>query len=153
EPVEERRSRLVPPVAVAVFEHLDGPSGLAAAVEALGIVAHLADPEPAVAAEINRDRAVHERLRGHELDLQTGLRAERPERLGGRTGRRHRVVAGTRLRRLEAIARRRVDGRDNESLDARLEPGRAAVVDHRAAPLVSPLAEDPLRRDIARGVV
>ena len=69
EPVEERRLLVIPAVAVGIFQESDHAAGLALAVDAQRIIAHLDDPELAVGAPIEGDRV---------LDQGLGLQPARP---------------------------------------------------------------------------
>ena len=82
--VEERRRLVVAAVAVRVLEEPDHAAGLALAVDAQGIVAHLDDPELAVGAPVQRDRVLDQGLAGGQLDLEPRRDADRVERGLGR---------------------------------------------------------------------
>ncbi len=147
EVVEEGGRPIISTVAVGVFQRDDPPAGLAIAVEAAGVVAHLADPELAVGSPVDRYGTLHQRFGGDKLNLETLGHPDRGESFG-RRGPACRFFRGQERRRDEPS-----DRRDDLVLDPGLEPGRLAVIDHRPAPLVAPFAEDTLGGDVARVVV
>ena len=67
-PSRKTVERVVPAVAVPVFEDLDRAAGRPLAVEAERIVPHLDHPEPAVRPPVEGDRVADQRLGGHQLD-------------------------------------------------------------------------------------
>ena len=64
EAVEEGRLLVVAAVAVGVFQEPDDAAGLALAVDAQRVVAHLDDPELAVGPPLEGDRVLDQRLGG-----------------------------------------------------------------------------------------
>ena len=110
---------------------------------------HLDDPRFAVRAEVNRDRVDDQRLGGDQLDPQTGADANR-------TQRRLRCFGLRSLRaffRPERCGQLAMNFADDFVLEAGGQFRRSIVVDHRARALVAALAEDALRRDVARRIV
>ena len=78
------RGGLEEAVAVLVFEDADAAQRLLALAGAVGIVAHLDDPESAVGIELHGDGALDLRLAGHQLDAQAVVELEELLRFLGR---------------------------------------------------------------------
>ncbi len=85
---------VVMPVAAAVGQELDAAQVPLAQV---GIAAHLDDEEPAILVEAYAHRALDQRLRRHQLDVQPRVYLEAPQRLGRRQPRHPRQLNRLRL--------------------------------------------------------
>ena len=85
EVIDEHFGFVVAAVAVAIGQDHDAADGgvFAVAVEIGHITAHLDDPHAAVGPEGQRDRILHERLRGGDFKFETGHEREGFERLLG----------------------------------------------------------------------
>ena len=137
-------------VAIGVREDLEPSAGFESAVEAGGVIGHLADPETAVVAEIDRDGRLDEVVAGDEVDGEIRREREGFEGASGFLRRRH----FSRLRRgQERGAEKGTDGADDLVLDGRIELLRAVVVPEGGFGLIAALAEDAAGRNVAGDVV